>query len=560
MRGAASSRAGKPAAIGAGAAWYNAPMHREVAAFALSLALAVPVSAAQGHSAHEIPVVPTELLERAVPLRTGIGAAHHPVTASSVEAQRFYDQGMQYLHHYMWIEAARSFHQSLRIDPNLAMAHVGLSYAYAEVNHPQAARAALARARVLAARVGPHDRQHIALRGAQLEAEGDPQDAARLAAYRRALDDALAAFPADAELRLQRGVAEAPTAADRGQGSTARSIEHFERALEIVPDHFAAHHYLAHAYENSGRIDDALRHGAMYARLAPNVPHARHMHGHQLRRVGRVFEAIAEFEAADRLGNAYFAAENVRAEFDWHHEHNLGLLAMSYQYVGQVASAGALFEKAFALPTLHLVQAFNKRERVLFLRLRGRTDEALAAARALGSHPNPVVQAIGHVEAGHVRLMQRQFAEAAAESNAALRLLKGGVAGSGLVAIPFEGLQGEFFLRTGERTKGRAMLEAMIGKARAAPGPDEWSQTLFTLESIARAARDAGDWEFAGRVAREMLAHDPAYAGTHYLLAIVADHAGDRPAAQAAFARAVEYWSRADQDLPELRDARARLR
>ena len=71
--------------------------------------------------------VPRQILDRPVPIRPGVGNAHEDVTTSSKEAQAFYDQGLNYLHGYVWIEAARSFTQALRHDPDLAMAHVGLS-------------------------------------------------------------------------------------------------------------------------------------------------------------------------------------------------------------------------------------------------------------------------------------------------------------------------------------------------------------------------------------------------------------------------------------------------
>jgi hypothetical protein len=71
--------------------------------------------------------LPAELLERPLPLRHGIGPAHEAVTTSSADAQAFYGQGLVYLHSYVWIEAARSFHHALRLDPKLAMAQLGLS-------------------------------------------------------------------------------------------------------------------------------------------------------------------------------------------------------------------------------------------------------------------------------------------------------------------------------------------------------------------------------------------------------------------------------------------------
>ena len=84
-------------------------------------------------------------------------------------------------------------------------------------------------------------------------------------------------------------------------------------------------------------------------------------------------------------------------------------------------------------------------------------------------------------------------------------------------------------------------------------------QGLFALEAIARAARQAGDWDLAERAARRMLEHDPAYAGTQYAWALVTDRRGDRDAARSALTLAQTYWSRADPDLPELADVRTRL-
>jgi tetratricopeptide (TPR) repeat protein len=489
-----------------------------------------------------------EVAKRPLPLRTGIGVAHDAAATTAKDAQAFYDQGLAYLHSYVWLEAARSFNQALRIDPQLALAHAGLTIAYVELNAPAAAQAALARAQALAG--AGHDRRHVELRALQMAAEAAPRDGAKLAAYRTALDAALTAFPADQELWLLRGRAESPDPADRGQGSVAASARFYEKARTLAPGHFAPHHYLTHAYENSGRMTEALTHGATYAKMAPGVPHARHMHGHNLRRVGRIDEAIAEFSAADALESVYLAAEKVPAEYDWHYQHNLDLLATSYQYVGRMAKAEALFKASFAMASPLVVQEFNKREWPLFLIARGRAREALDAAGRMAAHRSPVVSATGHIAAGHARLALGEFKQAADEANAALRALRGAEGGA-LAADALKALQGEFFLRTGQTAKGRPMLEEVARHVRAAPGPDAWTQALFTLEAIARAAREVGDWDFAAWAARQMLEHDPNYAGTHYALALVAEHKGDAAAARAARALVAKHWKDADPGLVE---------
>jgi tetratricopeptide (TPR) repeat protein len=502
----------------------------------------------QAEHAHPAPVsaVALELTQRPVPIRTGVGSAHDPAATSAPKAQAFFDQGLAYLHSYVWIEAARSFNQALRIDPGLALAHLGLTIAYVELNVAASARASLVRAQALAHT--DHDRRHVAARALQMAAEDAPGDAAKLAAYRTALDEALQKFPSDEEFWLQRGQAESADPAERGQGSVAGSVRFYEKALSLAPEHFAGHHYLTHAYENGGRLQDALTQGATYAKMAPAVPHARHMDGHNLRRAGRIEEAIEEFSAADALETAYFTAEKIPVEYDWHYQHNLDLLATSYQYIGQMRKAEELFKRSFGIPSTLLVQEFNKREWPVFLLARGRAQEALTAANTMAAHRSPVVSAAGHVEAGRARLALGQFKEAADEGNTALRLMRG-TEGAGIVADSLQAFQGEFFLRTGKAAQGRPMLEEVVRKVRARPGPDAWAQALFTIDAIARAARDVGDWDLAGWTARQMVEHDPNYAGSHHALALVAEHAGDAQTARAERALVAKYWKNADPDL-----------
>ena len=515
-----------------------------------------PQSPRAQHAAHVIPTVPQSLLERAVPIRTGIGVVHDDAGTKSKEAQAFYDQGLAYLHSFVWIEAARSFHEALRHDPNLALAHVGLSYCYIEMSKPSQAKQAIATAQALAAKAGDHVKRHVEARALQMAAEDAPRDASRLAAYRKSLDAAIAAFPNDVELLLKRGMAESSDPAERGQGSVLASVPFYERGLAVSPNNFAARHYMAHAFENNARMKEAVAAAAAYASQAMNVPHARHMHGHELRRGGRIVDAIAQFEAADKLQRDYLAKEKIAPELDWHHAHNLDLLAASYQYLGQMRKAEGVLKQAFALPSSLLVQVVNKRDYPAFLVGRNRLEEALAAAKILASHPHPVAQAAGHIEAGFALLAMNRFADGANASNAALRALKSAPDGQGLAVIPLEALQGEFRLRTAQREQGRQSMERAAQKWRALPGPDAWTQSLFRLEALARSARQVGDWALAARMAQLMLEHDPDYAGTHYALALVAQHDGSRATAAREFDLAVKAWANADKDLPELAIAR----
>jgi Tfp pilus assembly protein PilF len=502
--------------------------------------------------------VPRDVLTRPVPLRTGIGNAHDAVTTKQPEAQAYYDQGLDYLHGYVWIEAARSFHEALRRDPELALAQLGLSRVYSGLDDPKAARTAYERAEALGAKASARERRLIALRGKQLDAIEQVDDAARHAEYKRAIDAALALDIGGAELWLLRGNAEEPTAAGRGQRGNAASTAFYRTALQVAPDSAAAHHYLTHSYETINQIPLALEEGEAYARLAPAIPHAHHMWGHDLRRVGRIDDAIAAFKRTDELERAYYAAEGIDPSLDWHHIHNLDLLATAYQYKGQMRRAEQTMREADAMHTLTEYQAVNRRALTLFLLGRGRWQDALVAVRSLREGRYASARVIGHALAGHALLALGRTADARAALAEAQRELAtlprvaAGLMVTRASAEPWvEELRGELLLRVDAPAEGRVVLDGIARTLRGLPGPDAWIQALFRLELVARAARDVGDWTLAESMARQMLEHDPAYAGAHLAMALVDAHAGRQANADSALAEARRYWSDADPDLPE---------
>ena len=535
-------------------------VHRVATVAALLFVLGRPGFAQTGSHSHAlIESIPFEILQRPLPLRAGIGASQEKVTTSSATAQAYYNQGLSLLHSYAWIDAARSFNQASRLDPNLAMVYLGLSYALSGIGATTGARDANRQAQALASRVSARERLRIELRARQLETIAHPEDESLLAAYKNALDEALQQYRSDVELLLLRGHAEDSAASGYGMTGASSAIAFYEEALAASSDYFAAHHYLTHAYENASRIDRALQHGEAYARLAPAVAHAHHMYAHNLRRVGRMTDAIAEFRKANELDDAYFKADNIAPEYDWNHHHNLDLLGTSYEYVGQMAAAEDVLRRSFDMRALSLTEELNKRAWPLFLLGRGRTADALAAANLLVGHEAALVRAMGHIVAGRVMMTMKRMPEAGREADAALTELRAAGSAANALAPDLRLLQGEFFLRTGDQEKGRAMLRTGVAELRSESDPDVWIRTLFSLEAVARAARATGDWSLASEVADQMRLHDASYAGTYYALALAAEQRGDGTAARTAYAEAVQRWREADVNLPELTQARRRL-
>ena len=515
----------------------------------------------EGHGGPEVVGwVPHEILERPLPLRRDIGNLHEQVTTSSTEAQAFYDQGLNYIASYVWIEAARSFQQALRLDPSLAAAYVGLCDVYVQLQDVPAARAALEKAQSLSSKVTDAERQRMEIRARFVEFLEDKQNLDKFVAYRKAIYDALMANPLDPGLWILRGFADEGPGAGHGQTGDLDSIAFYLSALAVSPNNSAAHHYLAHSYENIGRTDEALYHSEAYLRVSSSIPHAHHMRGHELRRAGRIEDAIEEFRKANELENAYYRAEHIPAEYDWHRPHNLTLLAMCYQLLGQMKIAEQLLRESFSLPAHGELAEFSHKQWPEFLLARGRAQEAYEQSQILTQSPSMMARFAGHTLMGRALVALNRVDEAEKELALARDALVLVTATEADRLRPYsETLRAEILLSQKKSAEGVALMKEIEDQLRASPGPDARSQALIQLDSIARRARETEEWALAEITSQEMIQQDPSYAGGYYALGLVAEHEGNSITAIRQFSVAEKLWSEADKELPELQIVRQKL-
>ncbi len=468
------------------------------------------------------PVDPS-LLERPTSAKGDIGRVHQKISTLSAEAQAFYDQGLTYLHHYVWIEAARSFHQALRLDPACAMCWMGLARAEQGLERPEATAASIERAKALAPGASRSEQQFIELRAIQIDAQAAPlsEEKDKHAAYKAALDRALAAYPDDAELWILRGNAEEPGPWGRGQAGGAASIAFYETALLRTPGHLGAHHYLVHSFENIGHHAEAADHGKVYAEASPGVAHAQHMYGHVLPRLGRWQEALAQFEKADAIEEAYARAENLRPGDDWHHLHNLQLLGYTYLRLGRQADAEKTFQRAFDTPARLSYRGAAQASLAEYYLLRGNAKDALVVARALQT---PTRTVAAHIVAaaieGEALIALDRMADARAAAARAAELLAQGKVDLGADArdldrfvAPFvRQIDTEIALRGDDATAAEASILKVADELSANPRFDAWGEGLFRLDRIAADARRAGRPALAADIEGKMKKIDPDYA------------------------------------------------
>jgi tetratricopeptide (TPR) repeat protein len=534
----------------------------------LSLLLSTMLAHAQStapspsdHSAHmdaAIGYVPRDVLQLPITLRNNVGHVDDPVTTSNPEAQAYYNQGVAYLHSYVWIDAARSFNQALHLDPQLAMAHVGLFRVFINLNDLPAAAEEVRKAQALQTSLTDRERRRIEVTAKHLEARQDLQSREKHEAYKKALDVALNSYPEDVELWLLRGNAEEPAADGRGQRGQSGSIAFYEAALAYSPDNFAAHHYLTHSLENIGRNQDAEKHGRRYAQLADGVPHAHHMWGHDLRLVGNIDAAIEQFEIANQLEKNWYRTDGLDPSFDWHRPHNLDLLSRSLQHEGRMNEAEQYIREAAQLRPTTAYAAYGKKMLPDFLLARGRVEEALAAATEMQKSEWALGRLEGHVLAGRdllalnkVEEARVQLAAAENEIPEAKKTFAGVMTFERYGGEELDELRGEILLRSADKKPANDLLRATADTLSSRRGADALEE-LYLLEYIARIAREQQQWELAQHAATLMISFDSKYFGAHYATALVAQHTGDDAKTQEEFATAKKLWAHADPGLPEL--------
>lgn len=448
--------------------------------------------------------VSRELTERPIGLKPGAGRLHQPVTTRSPEAQAYYDQGIAYLASYDWIDAARSFNQALRLDPRLAMAELGLARAFLGAEAMEDTNGHLTKAEALAAagEVSEKEAFWIRLGRQQFEAIQAPEaeQAERLQSYRAALDALVALDPSDAHAWVLRGNAEEPGVWGRGQAGGIGSIAFYEAALRRDDKHLGAHHFLAHSYENVGQYATAAQYARLYAAEAPGVGHAQHMLGHVLPRLGKWTEARDQFLEADALERAYMREEHVAPEEDWHHGHNLHLLAAVYLHLGENEKAERAFREAYDLQERGPLAGAYGGPYVQYLLLRGRNQEALDAALELQKRPSDVAALVGGALAGEA-LLGLGRTEEARRQLAATTELKAKVEAKladtryarflPVVSAQYvEILRGRLLLRSDHPEEGDAVMLAIADEVGGNPRLDAWASGVLRVDrGIADAER-----------------------------------------------------------------------
>ena len=286
-------------------------------AFALALlSLAVPGVFAQmnmaGHVMEMQDEIPPEKLPPPVRI-SGIGNAHMEITAT-VEAQMWFNQGLNLLHDFWDYESARAFQQGVRVDPQCAMCYWGL-YKAESMYHSTAqgyAGRALAQAAALKDHASARERLYIEAAAAHEEARHGPNPESLYSREQELLGKIVADHPKDLQARIFLATA-------GGKDSLAV----LESVLKEDPENSAANHHYIHFLEATDHPEKALNSAAILGRLAPASGHMVHMPGHIYYRLGDYARAAQAFAASQAVDERYMREQRVEADNNWNYVHNL---------------------------------------------------------------------------------------------------------------------------------------------------------------------------------------------------------------------------------------------
>jgi tetratricopeptide (TPR) repeat protein len=288
-------------------------------------------------------------------LFTNLGHLHHPIATKSVEAQKFFDQGLTLVYAFNHEEAIRSFQRAAELDPHSPMPWWGVALALGpNINMPmdeaQHKRAYEALQKALALAVDAPENERAYVEALAKRYSSDPKaDLMKLqSAYADAMRQLVERYPDDpdastlyAESLMDLNPWGLWTNDGRPGPQTEEIISVLESVIKRDPNHVGANHYYIHTVEASRHPERALPSAKRLETLVPGAGHLVHMPGHIYMRTGDyagVVTANLKAVAADR---AYLRATGTEGGmYDlMYYSHNLHFLTAGYMAEGRFADA-----------------------------------------------------------------------------------------------------------------------------------------------------------------------------------------------------------------------------
>jgi tetratricopeptide (TPR) repeat protein len=517
-------------------------------------------------------------------------------TSGTEKAQAQFLRGLAALHSFWYEEALEAFRESTRIEPDFMMGYWGEAMAH---NHPLWSEQDTSAAREVIKKIkdtpklSPRERAYLdAVRLLYGEGEKRARDTAYSAAmekiyrdYENDLD--AAAFYSLSLLGLVRSVEKSYRLQARA-GAIALDV------YEKNPNHPGAAHYIIHAFDDPDHAILALPAARRYAGIAPEAHHARHMPSHIFLQLGMWPEAALSNESAWEASESWMKRKNLsNSVLDYHSLHWLLYVYLQQGRYRKAEELLTLMKKTMSessyenklRPGYYENNYANMAAAFIVETERWKLASTLfpapaATGQVTSASPAPVAhaahgedQSISSEGPATVRASNRgqrlpMFVRGLASALSGSAAAEENVNKSGTVSRDMESKTiGELQIAAvaalvkgnhelgAELMKEATRLEEEMGPPSGPPGLIKPAHELFG-EILLR----AGKPEAAREQFKVALLRQPNRARSLLGAARAAAQAGDQNAAASAYKSLLEQWQQADQELPELREAKDYLK
>ena len=513
----------------------------------LALAMGPSPALAQSDGDASLP----DAFDEPIPLYpAALGEFTRPISSSNAEAQAYFDQGFQMMYAFAKEDAARSFREAWRRDPNCAICYWGEAWSWGSyLNGPMRPReapfayAAIQRAQELAATFASEpERAFIDAMVPRYVEQFDPdrrleQDMAYAESMRRLYE----AYPDDLDAATLYAEALFVMEPRRGTRDLNKpSVRRLHQVLEGILARDIRHpggcHLYIHATESTTEPERAEACAEFVGNSIPGASHINHMPSHTWNEIGRWADAVrANIQAWHSDQKA-----PIGEGFAIYPQHNLHMLLFAASMDGQ----GAIATQAGKDYTKLTGNSFHQ---ALTLLRFGRFDEILA----LDNRPEDIVtgglwdfaQGYAHLRSGEsdfAGVYLDRVRKGAESTDATFRFHSA----AQLLGVAGGILEGEILLAAG------SLQEAIASFERAVTTED--GMTYDEPEPLPFAARhwlgaaflEANRFADAERVYREELEDHPHNGWS--LLGLVAALDAQGEASTEARADLEASWARAD--------------
>lgn len=509
----------------------------------------------------------------------GLGTHTRKIATKNPEAQKFFNQGLNFMFAFNHDEAIRGFRQAAELDPDCAMAYWGIALASGvNINDPRfppekakTAFAALQKARANAKGESDVNRALIQALAARY-ADPLPKDTQPLEkAYTEAMKAVRTKFPQDADIAALYAESlmnlrpwQLWSADGTPAPETPAILKALEAALTLDPKHPLANHLYIHAVEASPNPEKADQAADALRGAQPALGHLLHMPSHIDIRRGRWQEAVEANTLAIRADRKYQKTVPEQGYYRLYMAHNFHMLTFAAMMQGQSKLAldtirdmftdvpkgwvekkeNAAIADGFVAMPLEVLKRFGKWDDIL---KEPEPPEIFPIARAL-RHSTRGVAFAAKGQVKEARAEQELFRAAAKKVPDDAQF--GNNKAADLFAIADAVLEGEILFREKKTKEAVAKLREAVKKEdalRYSEPPDWFVPVRHALGAVL--LHDSQPAE-AEKVYRADLRQWPDNGWSLHGLALSLAAQGKNDEAAQTRARFNEVWKRADVKIP----------